>query len=146
VSNVQELRRFESIVRRGELAALQADVGTLRTELLRVQDELEASQVGKGLGVCLGSAVWASAHLLSGRLVWRKIELDLPCGLLACFRLWRAGVPVLFLMFIICPAPPMRCRRRPGRQLRQQLPHAGMQSWSLKAFAPRRRLRHALRR
>jgi hypothetical protein len=57
VFTVQELRRFESIVRRGELAALQADVGTLRTELLRVQDELEASQVGRGLGVCLGSAV-----------------------------------------------------------------------------------------
>lgn len=36
----EELKKFESMVKRAELAALAADVGALRSEMLRLEDEL----------------------------------------------------------------------------------------------------------
>ena len=44
------MKRYETIVARGELAALRADVDGLRAELLRLQEESDAAQVGCHLG------------------------------------------------------------------------------------------------
>jgi hypothetical protein len=57
----QELKRFESMVKRAELAALAADVGALRAEMLRLEDELLRCQVG-GLRV----GVWVPCKGRSG--------------------------------------------------------------------------------
>ena len=42
----QELKKFETIVNRQELAALHYDVDGLRSELLRLEGEWRGAQVG----------------------------------------------------------------------------------------------------
>lgn len=47
----QEVKKLEAIVKRQELSALLADVGALRCEMLRLEEELTKCQVGGGCGV-----------------------------------------------------------------------------------------------
>ena len=43
---LQEVKKFEGIVKRSELAALHADVDGLRGEMLRLEEERGRAQVG----------------------------------------------------------------------------------------------------
>lgn len=75
----QELKKFETIVNRQELAALHHDVDGLRGELLRLEDEWRCAQVGwHRRFVSDGQRV--ETHVGSGALVdcWPGM-CGLPC-------------------------------------------------------------------
>jgi len=76
---LQEVRKYEGIVKRQELAALHQDVGALRSEMLRLEDELHKAQVRWGKHVACRAQIGGGGGKWRARRGGTREKRDACC-------------------------------------------------------------------